>query len=855
MPASPGRHSPSRGPREGDFKAGPVCGGRVLQPKEDFTVKEIAIPTSMQKTLIFVVDLSDAKLMDPELKSLDDMKDDLIDAMGVASSKKEFEVILAGYEGHERCEIVDTQTLQGFFERMEISKEDDSMNALFSSANQDGKGEKLNADQVYGPNPAHNNDPAKKAALEKDYPKHKSDALDELVVTKEQLAELRLGSVITKIQMQKFLKRLLQIQKDSLQMNFEKDTLRHALQQSEEKVDVQKELVVQEQEKYFALESSIEERVLGAIAEARTVFEQDKQKEMQKQRDDLQAKFNREQDQMLAEAERKLKECAAPLEAKIAELDTALQLQAESLKTAEAELKASKDGVEKMTKELEVVKSEKATVENQLKLLESELGAARDSLAQLQAKVDKQLAEANEKAAAAESAAAAKLAAAEEKKKREEERREREAAAAKAAEERKRQAEEAELQRKQAEELAKLKEDMEVLAKSLEEAYRIFDDYGIPIPGRTTQGHDARTFKWKITKLEEKIADYAKDRPCMSQEFTLWGLRGMQVEWYPNGVENSFPGWSAVKLRIPTMQSRCKVSVKWRVIFGNNLWVGPRTDEFCEQYWWCRKGVINWPNFVKTELLKQQIDEKGAITMTIDIIKATITPVDERGIALSGLPKRMPQVLATQSAAQLHSIALGGGFNSVQSKTELADYDIQLIICGEPFDDPQLFNLIKRYIKQTHLAIDNNVHGISSKNLDSPRYNSSPCTLRPRTSQSPAGSSASRPRTQGGNASLAWASSPTQLRNSGNSLMQSPTQRPGTSAGTMLLPSMDNSRHNQSTMSGTISNRDEFFSPLSNPNSTQFFDQSSGFPSLDASPARKRMGGLPLSPTRSPKRH
>lgn len=86
-------------------------------------------------------------------------------------------------------------------------------------------------------------------------------------------------------------------------------------------------------------------------------------------------------------------------------------------------------------------------------------------------------------------------------------------------------------------------------------------------------GHDARTFKWKITKFEEKVAEYARDRPCMSQEFALWGLKGLQVEWYPNGVDNSFPGWSAVKLRIPTMQSRCKVSVKWRVIFGSNLWV------------------------------------------------------------------------------------------------------------------------------------------------------------------------------------------------------------------------------------------------------------------------------------------
>ena len=131
--------------------------------------------------------------------------------------------------------------------------------------------------------------------------------------------------------------------------------------------------------------------------------------------------------------------------------------------------------------------------------------------------------------------------------------------------------------------------------------------------------------------------------------------------------------------------------------------------------------MINWPNFVKTELLKQHTDEKGAITMTIDIIKASITPVDERGIALSGLPKRMPQVLATQSAAQLHSIALGGGFNSVLSKSELSDLDIELRICGEPMDDPQLFNLIKRYVKQTHISIENNPHGSSSKNAESPR--------------------------------------------------------------------------------------------------------------------------------------
>ena len=65
------------------------------------------------------------------------------------------------------------------------------------------------------------------------------------------------------------------------------------------------------------------------------------------------------------------------------------------------------------------------------------------------------------------------------------------------------------------------------------------------------------------------------------------------------------------------------MQVKWRVVFGNNLWVGPRTDEFSEVFWWCRKGLISWPNFVKTELLRGQAVE-NAVTMTIDIIKAKI---------------------------------------------------------------------------------------------------------------------------------------------------------------------------------------------------------------------------------------
>jgi hypothetical protein len=60
--------------------------------------------------------------------------------------------------------------------------------------------------------------------------------------------------------------------------------------------------------------------------------------------------------------------------------------------------------------------------------------------------------------------------------------------------------------------------------------------------------------------------NYAKDRCVHSPEFSLWGLKGLQCEWYPKGTEASFPGWTALKLRIPVLQTRCKVTVKWRVV-------------------------------------------------------------------------------------------------------------------------------------------------------------------------------------------------------------------------------------------------------------------------------------------------
>lgn len=70
------------------------------------------MPTSMQKTLIFVVDLSEASLMDTDPKSIDEISEDIVDAMGVTSNEKHFQVILAGYDGLERAEIKSSEDLQ-----------------------------------------------------------------------------------------------------------------------------------------------------------------------------------------------------------------------------------------------------------------------------------------------------------------------------------------------------------------------------------------------------------------------------------------------------------------------------------------------------------------------------------------------------------------------------------------------------------------------------------------------------------------------------------------------------------------------------------------------------------------------
>ena len=122
-------------------------------------------------------------------------------SLGVISTQREMQVILAGYEGAvDRLEIGSDEQLAGFFESVSImDTSSDTLDnddfakdpkkvalALFPDSPQGGKGE-----------------PRRKALVE--YEKELiSNTVPEVIGTKEEMQALRLGNLITKAQMAKF---------------------------------------------------------------------------------------------------------------------------------------------------------------------------------------------------------------------------------------------------------------------------------------------------------------------------------------------------------------------------------------------------------------------------------------------------------------------------------------------------------------------------------------------------------------------------------------------------------------------------------------------------------------------------
>lgn len=81
----------------------------MLKPQEDTTVKEIHVPASMTKTLIFCVDLSEATRVDSEPKKFADLTEDILDSMGKNFYSRFFvvnlEFLLHEKKTLSRCDI------------------------------------------------------------------------------------------------------------------------------------------------------------------------------------------------------------------------------------------------------------------------------------------------------------------------------------------------------------------------------------------------------------------------------------------------------------------------------------------------------------------------------------------------------------------------------------------------------------------------------------------------------------------------------------------------------------------------------------------------------------------------------
>ena len=153
QPQSPGRRhaTPSRDgsasptmPRPHQFHGGAAGsadapGQQFQPPSPSKLLPEVDIPSYMQKTLIFVVDMSAAELVDDEPKDLDEVREDIVDALGITSSspaggagaaaaagadqQQDFQVIFAGYDGLERRHIDDGQGLADFFAQFPVDSE------------------------------------------------------------------------------------------------------------------------------------------------------------------------------------------------------------------------------------------------------------------------------------------------------------------------------------------------------------------------------------------------------------------------------------------------------------------------------------------------------------------------------------------------------------------------------------------------------------------------------------------------------------------------------------------------------------------------------------------------------------
>lgn len=123
---------------------------------------------------------------------------------------------------------------------------------------------------------------------------------------------------------------------------------------------------------------------------------------------------------------------------------------------------------------------------------------------------------------------------------------------------------------------------------------------------------DSNSFEWAIPGMSSKLR-FPKGRAVQSPEFTIKGMsEPAQLEFFPKGDSSTWDGWCAVKLRVPD-----ETQVMWSAWVGTCR-QGPRGDQYDQNSWWCRQGLV-WSNFCLVHEMQTQIDDSDNLICGVEV--------------------------------------------------------------------------------------------------------------------------------------------------------------------------------------------------------------------------------------------
>lgn len=568
-PPPPPPDSPPPPSKTPGFQAGPMVGGKVIQPQGKMGEATVKVP-STSKCLIFVVDLQNARSLDDEPKKVHEMKEDIADAIGVTADAQQLQVVLAGYSGPvgQGRATIDT---------------DEELNDFFSKFIDVGMKKPAESD-------ASKNNTGKRGSTRRSHMMAQNET--EMSGTQAELKKMRLGGIITKMQMVKYVKLLQEEKIKTTDLTLEKHALEDQLKQTIDSIPAR-------------IEAAVNQAKLDLTVQLNLKHQAELQEQMQN---------------MKREAEAKMR----PLQAQILKQ----QMQNEALQDKMTEITKQRD---EGLSQIETLKKEKEKVAEKLR--------------KEQEKAEK---EAENLRATIASNANSQLSA------------------------------------------AIIQQQLNEMTLNYDEACETLRKHGLPLPGEEVEEVEEveeevpMSFSFKIPHIEEKMKTFIPGRAYQSSEFELGVNKDrFQLEFYPNGVEMSSSGSCALRLRPPN-----NTLTEWRIKLEKKD-LGSRRDEFSEDNWWSRHGVL-WSNFCGAELIKSNInDEDGSLEIHMDLIKseriraAAETPVGQR---LPRLPQRLTPVASPLPPFdQVEPVAIG---------------NVEIRHKGELIFEPALLTYVSEYLSR-----------------------------------------------------------------------------------------------------------------------------------------------------------